>query len=190
MKHILIAAALLLCGAAANAQRYLPGQTGIEITAGMADGFEFDHRDGQAFYGNLSISTYNKKANRWVFGAEYFQRMYEYRTELLPVAQIIAEGGHYFKLLSDPGKNVFLLFGISALTGYETLNWGKRTLYDGAMISGKDSFIYGGAVSVELETFISDRVVLLIRARERVMWGTSIKQHHFLLGAGFKFIIN
>lgn len=172
---------MLLCGAAgASAQRYLPGQTGIEITAGVADGFEFDRRDGQAFYGNLSISTYNNKGNRWVFGGEYFQRLYDYRTELIPVSQITVEGGHYFKLLSDPGKNVFLSFGLSGLAGYESLNWGKRMLFDGATIRGKDSFIYGGAASVELETFISDRIVFLIRARERVVWETSIKQHHFL----------
>lgn len=189
-KVLLITAFCLLCCAGAKAQRYLPGQTGIEITGGLADGFEFDRKDGQAFYGNVSFSTYNKKGNRWVFGGEYLQRLYAYRTELIPVAQITAECGHYFKLLSDPGKNVFLSFGPSVLAGYETLNWGKQTLYDGAVLSGKDGFVYGGALSVELETFLTDRIVLLVRARERVMWGSSVKQFHFQLGAGIKFIIN
>lgn len=188
-RTILILAVLLLCGATANAQRYLPGQRGIEITGGIADGFEIDRKDGQAFYGNLSLSTYNKKGNRWVFGGEFFQRLYEYRTELIPVAQITAEGGHYFKLLSDPDKNVFLSFGASAMAGYETLNWGERMLYDGSTITGKDSFIYGGALNVEIETFLTDRIVLLVRARERVMFGSSINRFHFQLGAGIKFII-
>lgn len=189
MRVTLMLAVLLLCGATANAQRYLPGQTGIEITGGMGNGFKFAQKDGQAFYGNISLSTYNKKGNRWVFGAEYFQRLYGYRTELIPVAQITAEGGHYFKLLSDPGKSVFLSFGASVLTGYETLNWGEKMLYDGARLKGKDSFIYGGAISAEIETFLTDRIVLLVRARERVMFGTSIKRFHFQFGAGIKFII-
>lgn len=190
IRTLILALALMLGATAANAQRYLPGQRGIEISGGLADGFELSRKDGQAFYGNIGMSTYNKKGNRCVFGAEYFQRLHGYREKLLPVAQITAEGGHYFKLLSDPGKNVFLSFGVSALAGYETLNWGKSTLYDGATITGKDGFIYGGAVSVEVEAFLTDRIVLLVRARERMLFGGETGRFHFLLGAGFKFIIN
>ena len=182
-------AVAVMCTVTASAQRYLPGQRGIEITGGMADGFKFDRRDGQAFYGNISLSTYNKKGNRWVFGGEYFQRMYGYRDELVPVAQITVEGGHYFKLLSDPTKTFFLSVGPSVMTGYETLNWGEQVLYDGAMLTGKDGFIYGGALSIELETYLTDHIVLLIRARERVVWGSSINRFHFQFGAGLKFMI-
>lgn len=189
VRSIVICMLLLISGTCAHAQRYLPGQRGIEITGGMADGFEFSRKDGQAFYGNLSMSTYNKKGNRWVFGGEYFQRLYGYRENLLPVAQITLEGGHYFKLLSDPGKNVFFSVGASAQAGYECLNWGESTLYDGASITGKDGFIYGGAISAEIETFITDRIVFLIRARERVVFGGEIGRFHFQFGAGFKFII-
>lgn len=191
MRYLLIiVAALTLSASSVHAQRYLPGQRDIEITGGVADGFKFDKEDGQAFYGNVSLSTYNKKGNRWVFGGEYFQRQYGYGDELIPVAQMTTEGGHYFQLLSDPGKTFFFSIGPSALAGYETLNWGEHTLSDGARLTGTDGFIYGGALSIELETFLTDRIVLLIRARERVMFGSSINRFHFQLGAGFKFIIN
>lgn len=180
---------ILLSAATASAQRYLPGQRGIELSGGFVDGFKLKKQGGQAFYCNVSMSTYNKKANRWTFGAEYMQRRFQYRNALLPVAQITVEGGHYVKFLSDPSKTVFLSLGASALAGYETLNWGERSLYDGARISDKDGFIYGGAVSFEVETYLTDRIVFLIRARERVMFGTAIGHFHFQLGAGIKIMI-
>lgn len=190
MKRIILTiVAVALCASTVSAQRYLPGQMGIELAGGFGDGFKLKKQDGQAFYGNVSVSAYNKKQNRWVFGAEYFQRGFDYRGELIPLAQFTAEGGHYVKFLSDPTKTVFLSVGASALAGYETLNWGKRQLPDGARIAGKDGFIYGGAVSLEVETYLSDRIVLLVRARERIVFGTTLKHFHFQLGAGLKFII-
>lgn len=189
-KYLLIMAVTLTCIGTATAQRYLPGQRGLELTGGFVNGFELSKRDGQAFYGNLSMSTYTKKGNRWVFGAEYLQKQFEYREVYLPVAQITAEGGHYFKFLSDGSKTLFFSIGGSAIAGYETLNWGERLLYDGAMLEDKDSFIYGGAISFEIETYLSDRFVLLVRARERIMFGSAIHRFHFQLGAGIKIIIN
>ena len=173
----------------ASAQRYLPGQRGIELSGGFVNGLKVKNSGGQGFYGNVGMSTYNKKGNRWVFGAEYLQREYAYRDIWFPVVQVTAEGGHYVKFLSDPAKIVFLSVGGSALLGYETLNWGERTMFDGAGLTGKDGFIYGGAVSFEVETYLADRIVLLLRARERVMFGTEIGHFHFQFGAGIKFMI-
>lgn len=182
---------VFLCGCfgVAQAQRYLPGQRGLEFTGGFVNGFKVSKQDGQAFYGNISMSTYTKKGNRWVFGAEYLQKQFEYRDVYLPVAQITAEGGHYFKFLSDGSKTVFFSIGGSALTGYETLNWGERLLYDGASLKDKDSFIYGGAISFEIETYLSDKIVFLLRARERIMFGSAINRFQFQLGAGLKIMI-
>lgn len=187
MKRITIL--MVLCFALigqANAQRYLPGQRGLEITGGFVNGFNLQEQ----FYGNISMSRYTKKGNRWVFGAEYLQKRFDYREVDLPVGQITAEGGHYFKFLSDNSKTVFFSIGGSALAGYETVNWGERLLYDGAVLEDKDSFIYGGAISFEMETYLSDRFVLLVRARERVMFGSAINRFHFSLGAGIKIIID
>ncbi len=189
---ILILAAMVLCLAltdVARAQRYLPGQTGVELSGGFVNGLKFRPAEGARFYANLSMSTYNRKGNRWVFGAEYLGRGFAYRETSIPVAQITAEGGHYINFLSDPSKTVFLSVGGSALAGYETLNRGERLLYDGARLTGKDGFIYGGAVSVEIETYITDRIVFLVRARERVLFGGEVGTFQFQLGAGFKFII-
>lgn len=188
-RYLLIIGVFVTFIGAANAQRYLPGQRGVEFTGGFVNGFKISQQDGQAFYGNISMSTYNKKGNRWVFGGEYLQKQFEYRDVYLPVAQITAEGGHYFKFLSDNSKTLFFSIGASAIAGYETLNWGKTLLYDGASLEDEDGFIYGGAISFEVETYLSDRVVFLMRARERVMFGSSINRLQFQVGAGFKIMM-
>lgn len=94
------------------------------------------------------------------------------------------------KFLSDPSKTLFFSIGASAMVGYETVNWGKELLFDGATITSEDNFLYGGAVTFEIETFLSDRFAILLHARERILLGSSINKFHTQVGIGFKFIIN
>lgn len=191
MKRILLllTLSLVLIGQA-QAQRYLPGQKGVQVTGGFVDGFKFKNQDGQAFFGGIALSTYTKNGNRWVFGAEYLQKRHEYKNILIPVSQITAEGGYYYKFLSDPSKTVFFSVGASAMAGYETINWGKELLFDGTTITTEDNFLYGGAVSFEIETYLTDKLVLLLNARERILLGTDINKFHTQVGVGIKFIIN
>lgn len=174
----------------ASAQRYLPGQKGIQITGGCVDGFTLKNEDGQAFFTGIALSAYTKSGNRWVFGAQYQQKKHGYKDILIPASQITAEGGYYYKFLSDPSKTVFVSVGASAMAGYETINWGKELLFDGASISTKDNFLYGGAVSFEIETFLTDRLVLLVNVRERILLGSDINKFHTQIGIGIKIIIN
>lgn len=195
MQRVILVIALifslsLLVVQQAHAQRYLPGQKGIQVTGGFVDGFTLDRKDGQAFFGGIVLSTYTKNGNRWVFGGEYLQKNYEYKDIFLPVSQITAEGGYYVNFLSDKSKTLFLSAGLSAITGYETVNWGKELLFDGASIMSKDNFLYGGAVSFEIETYLSDRFALLVNVRERVLFGSEINKFHTQVGLGFKVIIN
>ncbi len=180
----------LLCIEQAYAQRYLPEQKGIQVTGGFVDGFTFDKKDGQAFFAGLALSTYTKNGNRWVFGAEYLQKNYGYKDRFIPLSQITAEGGYYLNFLSDRSKTLFFSIGLSAVAGYETINWGKQLLFDGATITSEDNFLYGGAVSFETEIFLSDRFALLINVRERALFGSEINKFHFQAGIGFKVIIN
>lgn len=180
---------LVLIGQA-QAQRYLPGQKGIQFTGSFVDGFKLKNEDKQAFATGVALSTYLKNGNRWVFGAEYLQKKHEYKNILIPVSQITAEGGYYLKFLSDPSKTLFFSVGASAITGYETVNWGDGLLYDGAIITSKDNFLYGGAITFEIETFLSDRLALLFNARERILFGSSINKFHTQVSVGLKIIIN
>lgn len=174
----------------AQAQRYLPEQKGIQLTVGVVDGFNLKNGDKQAFCFDIAHSTYTKSGNRWVFGAGYLQKQHLYRDILIPVSQITGEGGYYKQFLSDPSKTIFFSVGASAMAGYETVNWGKELLFDGASITSKDNFLYGGAVSFEIETYLTDKLVLLANVRERVLFGSSINKFHTQVGIGFKIIIN
>ena len=169
-----------------NAQRYLPGQQGVQLTIGAVNGIS----PQRAFCGGIAVSTYTQKDSRWVLGAEFLQKQLNYKHIQIPVAQITSEGGYYYSLLSDPSKTFLLSIGASGLAGYETCNWGNKALFDGATLTNKDTFVYGGAATLELETFISDRIILLVNARERVLWGSSVGKFSTQLGTGIKIIFN
>ena len=177
---------LALSSGQAYAQRYIPKMTGVELRGGFVNG----SKSSLNYYTGIAMSGYTKKANRWVAGVEYLQKNYDYRVVSVPRAQFTAEGGYYLMFLSDPAKILFLSIGGSALAGYETVNWGDKMLHDGSTLLAKDTFIYGGAITLELESYITDRIVLLANVRERVLWGGSLGKFSTQFGLGVKFIIN
>ena len=120
-----------------------------------------------------------------MFGGERLRRN---RNTHIPTAQYTGEGGYYHTFFSSPGKVLFLNLGVSALLGYETVNGGKRLLDDGAALYRCESFIYGGAATLEAEGYLSDRVVLLLRLRERFVWGGASGRCHCQYGIGLKYI--
>lgn len=194
MKRVTIILTLALCFAlsgGAYAQRCLPGMRGIQVTGGMVDGFfSSSNKNETGYYVSLSMATYARHSNKWVFGAEFLNRYYPYKETRLPVAQFTAEGGYYLNILSDPSKTFFLSLGGSALAGYETVNWGDKLLFDGSTLQSRDRFVYGGAITLEVETYLSDRVVLLLTGRERFLTGSDVSKLHTQFGVGLRFIIN
>lgn len=166
----------------AEAQRCLPKMRGIELKAGLngADGYVL----------GATLSSYARGGNKWVYGVEYLQTNHDYRSTTIPAAQFTAEGGFYYNFLSDAKKVVFLYAGASALAGYETVNWGDKVLYDGARLHDSDAFVYGGAVTLDMEVYVADRLALLASLRERCLWGGDTRKLHTQFGIGIKFIIN
>ena len=70
------------------------------------------------------------------------------------------------------------------------MNWGEDRLQDGALLRSRDSFIYGLVPALETEVFLTDRVVLLLNLRQRVLFGSDIGNFNTLVGFGLKFIID
>ena len=62
----------------------------------------------------------------------------------------------------------------SALAGYETVNWGKKTLYDGARLNNGDAFVYCCAATLDMEVYLADFIALTASLRERFPVG---RQH-------------
>ena len=192
MKRISIILLVVLClFSQAQAQRYLPGQKGLQFTAGTVNGFNLNPQStGFACHAGVAFSNYTKHGNRWVFGGEYLEKQYPYRDLSLPQSQFTAEGGYYLKFLSDGSKTIFFSLGASVLLGYETVNWNKKQLPDGATLQNKDGFLYGGALTLETEIYLSDWLVLLVNVRERLLGGSSVGLFNTQPGIGLKFILN
>jgi hypothetical protein len=194
MKRTTIILTLVLCFAlsgGAYAQRQLPGMRGIQVTGGMVDGIYSSGTKSEAgYYFGLAMAIYAKGGNKWVFGAEYLQRYYPYKDIRLPVTQFTAEGGYFLKFLSDPSKTFLFSLGGSAIAGYETVNWGDKLLFDGSTLQNRDRFIYGGTVTLEIETYLTDRIILLFTGRERILFGSDTAKFHAQFGIGFRFMIN
>lgn len=145
MKYLLIP--LIFLGLFAHiepscAQRYLPGQIGLQFSGGMVDGLLLrDKYSARRFHAGIAVNRYNRNRSRWVAGIDYLQKDYHYGSCLIPKAQISAEAGYYQPMISNRGKDIFLSAGISAMAGFESSNWGDKTLPDGAMLSDRDVFI-------------------------------------------------
>ena len=168
----LFVVSLALFRGQAHAQRCLPGMKGIRLTAGMADGFYSPSSKNETGYSfGASLATYTKGGNQWVFGAEYLRRYHPYRESRIPVEQFTAEGGFFCDELSDGSKTIFMLFA-------------------GSTIRNKDGFVYGGAVTLQAETYLSDRFVLLLYGRERCLWGGSTGHFHVQYGVGLKIMMD
>ncbi|MGL5914392.1 MAG: conjugal transfer protein TraO [Bacteroidales bacterium] len=164
-----------------SAQRYIAGMRGVKVNAGITDEVGFFVGGGYSFY--------TKSKNRWVFGAEYLQNTYEYSFGDVPLSQFTVDMGYYYQFLSDASKTFFLSIGASAMGGYETINWGSKQFSDGTTLINKDKFIYGGAVTLEMEYYLSDQHVLLLNVRERIFGGSTVKTFHTQIGVGLKFIL-
>jgi len=187
MKKLLMIGVFALTMGQASAQRCLPKMQGIEVSGAFVDGKSLN----AAFSGGVALSTYTKNGSKWVFGGEYLQRNYAYDEGMtIPVAQFTAEGGYYKKLLTDASKTLFIYGGASTLAGFECVNWGKKILPDGATLQDRDAFIYGGALTLNIEVYLSDRLALLGNVRERCLWGNDTGHFHTQYGVGLKLIIN
>lgn len=191
MKKILFI--MILCLAAisqAQAQRYFPGLVGIQAKAGVVDGFHITKGDKQAYSFGLSMNMYTMNAHQWVFGLEYLEKKNGYKNILLPIQQYTIDVGYYHTLYAFPSRTFYLLAGVSGMGGYEQVNRGKKLLFDGASIQNKDKFLGGGALTLDLETFLSDKFIFTVTARERILFGSTTGKFHFQLSAGIRFIIN
>lgn len=188
---MIIAAMLTLFGGRAMAQRCLPGMSAVEVRADMVNGF---------FTGSSRNCGYNvgvfysiikgDNANTWSFGGEYLQTYKPYGEKgRIPIAQFTGEVGYNLHIVSDYSQTFHLYGGISALGGYETVNWGKQVLKDGATIGADDTFIYGGAVTLSADFYLSDRFILGAHIKERFVFGNDTG--HFLtqFGVHVKFVI-
>ena len=179
----IFAAMLALFTGQAMAQRCLPGMSALEIKADMADGFYTGNSRDCGYSIGVYYSVFKGGANTWSFGGEYLQTYKPYAEKgRIPVAQFTAEAGYNLHLVSDYSQTFHLYGGLSVLGGYETVNWGKSVLSDGSTLHNGDAFIYGGALTLSADFYLSDRLALGAHVKERFVFGNDTG--HFLTQFG------
>ena len=184
----IIAAMLALFAGQAMAQRCLPGMSVVEIKADMADGFYTGKSRDCGYSFGVYYSVFKGNANTWSFGGEYLQTYKPYGEKgRISVAQFTGEVGYNLHLISDYSQTFHLYGGLSALGGYETVNWGKSILADGSTLLAKDAFIYGGAVTLSADFFLSDNIALGAQIKERFIFGNDTGHFKFQYGIHLKY---
>ena len=187
---IIFAAMLALFTGQAMAQRCLPGMSAVETKANMADGFFTGNSRDCGYSFGVSYSVFKGNANTWSFGGEYLQTYKPYGEKgRIPAAQFTGEVGYDLHLLSDYSQTFHLYGGVAALGGYETVNWGKSVLSDGSTLHDGDNFIYGGALTLSADFYLSDKIALTANVQERFTFGSDVQIFHTTYGVGVKFII-
>lgn len=191
MKKILVifAAMLSLFGGKAMAQRTLPGMKSVEVKASMVDGFYTGNSRNCGYSFGVYYSVFKgNNAHEWVFGGEYLQTYKPYGEKgRIPVVDFTAEAGYNLHLISDYSQTFHLYAGISALAGYETVNWGEKLLSDGATLNSSDAFIYGGAVNIQADFYLSDNFALGVNIKERFIFGNDTGNFRFSYGLTAKY---
>ena len=170
-----------------NAQRLIPKQRGIEVLGSVPLIKGEKLFTGDNFGIGISLTRYLKRENYTFVGVEYEQQKMPYRSYNVKLKDALLQVGYMHPVLSDRGKNVFLYGGISALGGYEQLNEDKKLLPDGATLLDRSRFVYGGAVHGSVEVFLTDRVLFLVKAQGRFLFGTDVYCFRPVVSAGLRF---
>ena len=183
---VCIAVAMLL-SLPSQAQRLIPKQRGVEVVGSvpLIKGEKFLAADN--FGMGVSLTRYLGRENYTFVMAEYEQQNMPYRSYNVKLKDILLQVGYIHPVLSDNGKNVFLYAGISTFGGYEELNEDKNLLPDGATLLDLSRFVYGGAVHGSVEVFLTDRVLFLIKAQGRFLFGTDVHRFRPAVSAGLRF---
>ena len=171
------------------AQRLIPKQKGMEVVGSvpLIKGEKFFGKDN--FGLGISLTRYLKRENYTFVLAEYEQQNMPYRSYNVKLKDALLQVGYMHQILSDNGKNMFLYAGISALGGYEEINEDQKLLPDGATLLDRSRFVYGGAVHGSVEVFLTDRLLFLVKAQGRLLFGSDVHRFRPAFSAGLRFNI-
>ena len=167
-----------------QAQRLIPKQRGVEVVGSVPLIKGEKLFGGDNFGVGISLTHYLKRENYTFVGVEYEQQNMSYRDYNVKLKDALLQVGYMHPVLSDRGKNVFLYGGISALGGYEQLNEDKKLLPDGATLLDRSHFVYGGAVYGSVDVFLTDRVLFLVKAQGRFLFGSDVHRFRPAVSAG------
>ena len=169
-------------------QRCLSGQWGVELSWGWGDGYPVLKKRNLDYFLGLSFFRYARNQNKWMIGIEYVEKTFCYKCNTVPLNQFLLSPGYSYNLFTNRIKSIFFNLTGGLLLGYESINWGQKNFCDGAILKNRNCFVGGGCLGIELESYITNRFLVSLRAREKILIN-SVKTFHFQYSIGIKFII-
>lgn len=165
------------------AQRMVPGQKGVEVTTGVLSKANIP----KEYFISIGFTIHAKAGNYNLISFEYNHQLFPYKNREIPLESYFLEGGYSFRLIEI--MKGFINFNImpSVVVGYEQINKGNEQLEDGALIISKDSFLYGGASTLSVETYFSDKIIFLLKGKVKVVKGSDLEVLRPGVGVGFRF---
>ena len=172
---------------AVQAQRLVPGQKGLEVSASVpiVKGKSLFKPDD--FGMTLSLSHYLKRGKYTFVSAGYEQQALSYRSYQVPLRNYLVQMGYAHPLLSDKGKNVFFYLGVSAVAGYEYINKGEKLLPDGAKLLDGSRWVYGAGLHTSVELFLTDRIIFGGKAQLRYLFNSDVHRLRPTLSLGLRY---
>ena len=172
---------------AVQAQRLVPSQKGLEVSASVpiVKGKSLFKQDD--FGLTLSLSHYLKHGKYTFVSAGYEQQALSYRSYQVPLRDYLVQMGYAYPLLSDKGKNVFFYLGTSAVAGYEDINKGEKLLPDGAKLLDGSRWVYGAGLHTSVELFLTDRIIVCGKAQLRYLFNSDVLRLRPTLSLGLRY---
>ena len=172
---------------AVQAQRLVPSQKGLEVSASVpiVKGKSLFKQDD--FGLTLSLSHYLKHGKYTFVSAGYEQQALSYRSYQVPLRDYLVQMGYAYPLLSDKGKNVFFYLGTSAVAGYEDINKGEKLLPDGEKLLDGSRWVYGAGLHTSVEIFLTDRIIVGGKAQLRYLFNSDVHRLRPTLSLGLRY---
>ena len=172
---------------AVQAQRLVPSQKGLEVSASVpiVKGKSLFKQDD--FGMTLSLSHYLKRGKYTFVSAGYEQQALSYRNYQVPLRDYLVQMGYAHPLLSDKGKNVFFYLGASAVAGYEDINKGEKLLPDGAKLLDGSRWVYGAGLHTSVELFLTDKIIVGGKAQLRYLFNSDVHRLRPTLSLGLRY---
>lgn len=174
---------ILTIGSKSLAQQMIPKQKGFELSYSVFPGSP----EKQNYVLAAGLVSYKRNGN-YLFGTgEYSRKYYEYRDYDIPIDIFLFNGGYSFYVWGDSIRNVNFNLSMSGLVGYEQINRDQSELYDGSLLNSTESFVYGTAVKLSLESYLTEHLVFIVNGQLRFLQNSQLGKFHSLIGAGMRY---
>ena len=183
MKKYIIVILLFIMSVKSYSQRMIYKQKALEINTGIVATNEISKN----FYLNLTLTSFGRNGNYWIWGTEYQKRTTDYKQWSIPLESYLGDIGYSMQLLADPKKFITINLGLTGVAGYEVVNKGDSLLLDGAILRNRNQFVYGTGGRLSVETYLTDCIVLFLQGRIKVLWGSDFDRFRPSSGIGLRF---